>query len=105
MRVCLISHSPAKGGAERALLETVEVLKEHGVDCRVLLPEHGELSVELDKLGVPFAVIPYGLWMSWGNPSLLGRVKAAAKHLALIIPSIVFNSLSLTLKLQVSLIF
>jgi glycosyltransferase involved in cell wall biosynthesis len=63
MRVCFVSHSGGAGGAERSLLETIDVLAERGVDCRVVVPERGYLSAELRRRGVPCHVIPYTWWM------------------------------------------
>lgn len=79
MRVCFVSHSSKLGGAERVLLETVEVLKHHGVDCRVILPGLGEFSEALNCIDVPIAVVPGHSWVEWGNPSAWMRLKAALK--------------------------
>jgi len=86
MRVCFISHSSRVGGAEQVLLETVEVLKNGGIECFVLLPARGVLCEELTSLGIPYSVVPYGLWMGHGRQSLAERAKAAARHLALMLP-------------------
>jgi glycosyltransferase involved in cell wall biosynthesis len=77
MRICFVSHSGGSGGAERVLLETIELLQAHGVECRVLLPSGGHLCQELIRLGVPFSVISYPMWMGRGKFSFLARVKAA----------------------------
>jgi glycosyltransferase involved in cell wall biosynthesis len=73
--ICFISHSSGTGGAERVLLESVEALKQRGAECRVLLPEHGELCGELDKLGVPFSVVSFPMWMTRGRTGVLQRFK------------------------------
>jgi glycosyltransferase involved in cell wall biosynthesis len=75
--VCFVSHSSGGGGAERVLLETVEPLQSQGFGCRVLLPEEGPFCGELTRLGVPFSVISYPMWMGRGKASLGIRVKAA----------------------------
>jgi glycosyltransferase involved in cell wall biosynthesis len=77
LTICFISHSSGTGGAERVLLESIEALKQRGAECRVLLPERGELCLELDKLGVPFAVVSFPLWMSRGRTGPLQWLKAA----------------------------
>lgn len=74
--MCFVSHSSRDGGAERILLETIELLCGQGIDCKVLLPSEGPLSQSLTTLGVDFAVISFTLWMSRATPSLFLRVKA-----------------------------
>ena len=64
------------------LLETIEVLSDHGITCHVLLPEAGDLCNELTKLGVSFRIIPYGLWMSRGQQSRWMPMKSLVRHLA-----------------------
>jgi glycosyltransferase involved in cell wall biosynthesis len=90
MIIVFISHSGRIGGAERSLLETIEALNDQGMDCRVLLPEHGELSDELKSLYVPFSIIPYGLWVSRGKQNLRVRLAAVARHL-MTIPMILWK--------------
>lgn len=56
----LISHSPLKsGGAEKCLIEYSGVLNQAGHDCVVVLPARGELSTELSKVGIKWAVAEY----------------------------------------------
>lgn len=84
MKVCFISHSSAKGGAERALLELLEALKENGVECCVLLPSDGPLVNELKKLEVDFCTLPYKWWMGVNSP-LWKRMGRAIINLAVTI--------------------
>ena len=62
MVVCLVSHTANSGGAERSLLDLVEALAGRGVDCRVISPEHGDLTDQLDARGVPYAVSYFRPW-------------------------------------------
>jgi len=64
MRVCFVSHSAGKYGAELALLELLSGLTELGVDCKVLVPERGPLLVALDRLHIEWQVIGYPHWIS-----------------------------------------
>lgn len=64
MRVCFISHSAGRYGAELALLELLQGLAKEGVDCKVLVPEKGPLLIALDELHVEWRVIGYPVWMS-----------------------------------------
>ena len=85
MKVCFISHSSAKGGAERALLELLEALKGNGVECCVLLPSDGPLVNELKKLGVDFCTLPYKWWMGVKTP-FWKRLGRTVINLAVTIP-------------------
>lgn len=62
MRVCFISHTAGRGGAELALLELVQGLIAEGVDCKVLVPKRGPLLEALDRLHVEWKIISYP-WM------------------------------------------
>jgi glycosyltransferase involved in cell wall biosynthesis len=64
MRVVFVSHNSQAGGAERAMLELIDGLREQGVVCSVLLREKGWLVEELNRRNLPFAVIPYRWWCS-----------------------------------------
>jgi glycosyltransferase involved in cell wall biosynthesis len=76
MKVCFISHSAAKGGAERSLLELVDVLREKGIEGYVVLPVHGPLVEELTKRGIAFCILPYKWWMGKDSPTWkrMGRI-------------------------------
>lgn len=64
MRICFISHSAKRYGAELALLELLRGLVELGVDCKVLVPERGPFLTELDQLHIEWRVIGYPRWAS-----------------------------------------
>lgn len=64
MRICFISHSAKKGGAERSLLELLRALKKRKVEMYVILPTYGDLYDELRNLGITISIIPYCWWMS-----------------------------------------
>lgn len=66
MRVCFVSHTAAMGGAERALLELMDGLQAKGVTCFALVPNQGPLTRQIERRGVPYAVIHY---RSWAVPS------------------------------------
>lgn len=61
--VCIVSHSPGKGGAEFSMLMLIDALKDLGCHCNVFLPNSGPLVAELEKRQVNYAIIHYGLWM------------------------------------------
>lgn len=52
MRVCFISHSAGRYGAELALLELLQGLVKLGVRCLVLVPQKGPILGELDRMNI-----------------------------------------------------
>ena len=64
MRVCFISHTAGRYGAELALLELLQGLIKLNVTCLVLVPAKGPLLMELDNLNVEWRVIAYPPWIS-----------------------------------------
>jgi glycosyltransferase involved in cell wall biosynthesis len=64
MRVCFISHSAKRYGAELALLELLRGLVELGVDCKVIVPERGPFLAALDRLHIEWRIIGYPRWAS-----------------------------------------
>lgn len=81
MRVCFIAHSSAHDGAGRALLETVEALKAHGVDCQVFLPRPGTIQEKLSALDVPYSVLKYCWWMGKEGDPWTMRLRRTARNL------------------------
>lgn len=77
MRICFVSHSAKLGGAERVLLETIEILRSQGIECRVILPERGDFCTEVARLRVPYAVVSFAHWMGRGRPTFARRLEAA----------------------------
>jgi glycosyltransferase involved in cell wall biosynthesis len=86
MKIVFVSHSSRLGGAERVLLETIEVLRDRGIGCCVLVPTQGDLCIELSRLGVEFRVISFGLWMTRIGTPLGTRLKSAVSIAAAVIP-------------------
>ena len=87
MRVCFITNATQLGGAERVLLETIDAVKDRGIECRVLLPGEGELSHELKLIHVPYVFFDGGSWVTWHEPSLWNRAKAALKIAGRLLPA------------------
>jgi glycosyltransferase involved in cell wall biosynthesis len=85
MRICFVSHGSGRGGAEEVLLETLECLKESGVDCRVLMPGDRGLGEDLRRLGIPYQEVPYWCWM--GHKTILDRLQVAARNVLLSVPA------------------
>jgi glycosyltransferase involved in cell wall biosynthesis len=80
MKVCFIAHSSADEGAGRALIETIEALKDRGVECSVFLPRLGTIQEELSRLDTPYFVFKYCWWMGKGDP-LTMRLRRTARNL------------------------
>ena len=64
MRICFISHSAGRYGAELALLELLQGLLRSGIEVLVLVPKKGPLLDELDRLNIEWRIIGYPVWMS-----------------------------------------
>jgi glycosyltransferase involved in cell wall biosynthesis len=79
MTVCFISNASALGGAERVLLETISLLKQRGVQCRVIAGGQGELVQALTAADVPCAVHRVGSWVGWEKQSVWKQVKTVVK--------------------------
>ena len=79
MRVCFISNSLRIGGAERVLLETVDVLKEQGLECLVLVPGEGPFSEELSRRAIAYR-IAFSSWLALlPLPTVWQRCKSALR--------------------------
>jgi glycosyltransferase involved in cell wall biosynthesis len=85
LKICFISNCSRIGGAERVLLETIDIFRERDIDCCVLLPGEGVFAQELLRRGIPYAIVRSASLTSSGKPSPWGRVKAAIR-LAVVIP-------------------
>ncbi len=73
IKICFISHSSEKGGAENALIELIDILKTWGIKAYVILPSYGPLIEELKIRDVEFHVERYYWWLS-GKLSLPNRL-------------------------------
>lgn len=82
MRVCFISHSAGRYGAELALLELLQGLTKLNVTCLVLVPAKGPLLAELDGLNIEWRVIRYPPWIS-RRSSLAHRIGRMLKAFAI----------------------
>ncbi len=86
MKICFISHSSAKGGAERSLIELIDSLKTKGVDAFVIIPSYGLLVKEFKSRGIAFRIIPYRWWMSNKESPFLKRIAKIVLNFAMVIP-------------------
>jgi glycosyltransferase involved in cell wall biosynthesis len=82
MRVCFVSHTAGRYGAELALLELLQGLIKLNVTCLVLVPAKGPLLTELDRLEIEWQVISYPPWIS-RRSSLAHRMGRTFKALAI----------------------
>jgi len=90
MKICFVSHSAERHGAELALLEIIDVVRGAGMECLVVLPSEGILCEELAKRNVPFEILEYDWWLSPGKRvdrrlgSAIRNAKAAVRLSSLI---------------------
>ncbi len=83
MRICFISHSAGRYGAELALLELLQGLIKLGVNCLVLVPEKGPLLVELDRLNIEWRVVSYPRWSSRSKWPLFRLIRTTLMSLVM----------------------
>ena len=87
MRVCFVSHTAGKGGAEFALLELLQGLVAEGVDCKVLVPKKGPLLAAFDQLHIEWKVIGYPFWVAGARRRWMpGRILRTVRTLLLAVP-------------------
>ena len=85
MRVCFVSHTAGRYGAELALLELLQGLISLHVTCLVLVPAKGPLLIELDRLNIEWRVVRFPPWIS-RRSSLLHRIGRTIKALVISVP-------------------
>ena len=87
MRVCFVSHTAGKGGAEFALLELLQGLVAEGVDCTVLVPRKGPLLSALDQLQIEWKIVGYPFWVAGARRRWMsGRILRTVRTLLLAVP-------------------
>jgi len=74
VKVCFISHSAERGGAESSLLELVDALSRRGIRSSCVLPRRGALNELLADRGVETIVVPFKWWVHRGK-SFLRRAR------------------------------
>ena len=79
MKICIVSHSAGIDGAERVLIETVEVLQEAGLECVVVFPEQGPLVLAVAERGIECMVLWSEPWVSSEDIRTLSRRLSAAR--------------------------
>ena len=87
MRVCFVSHSADRYGAELALLELLQGLVAEGVDCKVLVPKKGLMLAALDHLQIEWKIIGYPFWAAGPRRQWMpGRILRTVRTLLLAVP-------------------
>jgi glycosyltransferase involved in cell wall biosynthesis len=85
MKVCFISHSASRGGAELSLLDLVDALAKRGVHCSCVLPSPGTLTDLLADRGIETAIVKYKPWVHKG-PRVLRRAQRTLRNLQALLP-------------------
>lgn len=67
LKISIISHSSSKGGAEKAVLDMIDILMKQDVIVHVVLPEDGLLEKELISRGVSYDKIGMQWWTNDGE--------------------------------------
>lgn len=87
MRVCFVSHSAERGGAERSLLDTIRALSSRGVACSVLVPAPGPLVSDLEREGVRALCVAYRWWVAGEGSPAWRRAARIVWNLAAALPA------------------
>ena len=85
VKVCFISHSSAKGGAEKALPKLLEALQSKGLKVYVLLPAYGPMAEDLRDRNITFCIYPYRTWMR-PHVSFWKRIRRTIFNFLLVVP-------------------
>ncbi len=80
LRVSFITHYTELYGANLSLLNLIEGLSRYGVRAHVICPEPGDLLAELDRRGIPAAVLPFEWWVSTRR-TMLGTATRLVRNL------------------------
>lgn len=80
MKLCFVAHLNDLSGANRSLVDLVNVLKKSN-DITVIVPRRGELQKHLLRTGIKCVVIPSGMWMYSKYESKLKIVAKAASNI------------------------
>ncbi len=68
MKICyIVSTAEVAGGANRSLLEMIELIKLKGHECVVLCPSYGSMTDELQNRNIAYKVISYKNSIRFGN--------------------------------------
>ena len=82
MRICFVSHSTGRHGAEQALLELLEGLIKLGVSCLVIVPKKGPLLIELNRRNIEWKIMGYSKFRITGYPRWLSKPRPAPYRFA-----------------------
>jgi glycosyltransferase involved in cell wall biosynthesis len=63
-KVWFVAHQAELGGAERSLLDMIDVFVEMGANCHVIVPDTGPFTKKLSERGISFTVVAYRWWVS-----------------------------------------
>lgn len=88
MRVCFVTSSFGEflSGADRSLLETLDLLQDRGVQCFALLHPRGALRSELIHREIPHRTLPYRPWMAGRESPGWKRLGRIVLNSSLLIP-------------------
>jgi glycosyltransferase involved in cell wall biosynthesis len=88
MRICFISHTAwDQGGAEKSLLDLIDVIHSDKIVCSVILPSKGPLCAELEKRRLRWSVLPFKRW-NGKRSSHVGLLWAIMVNCSMLLPLI-----------------
>ena len=86
LKIGFVSHSAERGGAERYLVDLIELLGEQGVRAAVAIPRRGPLIEELSRLDTAWSAIPFHWWARRYDKPVLHRAARQAVNAGAALP-------------------
>lgn len=81
-KIWFIAHKSEFGGAERCLLEMIEVMCDLGAACEVIVPGKGPFTDKLQNRQINYKEVHYRWWVSLNNSSLRRYARKVINYLA-----------------------
>lgn len=81
--VWFVSHTAEMGGAERCMLEMIDVFIDLGANCNVIVPEDGKLINELESRDINCKIIHYRWWVSPNRNSIRKFIRRVVNYKAI----------------------
>jgi len=79
LKILLFSHDGGGiGGASKSFISVIKGMKVNGHDLFIILPEKGNLIDVLEKMDIPYEIIPFKWWIrpaKYYTPRFLSKVK------------------------------
>jgi len=86
--ILIFSHSSSLGGAERSMINLVDILLNQGFSALIVLPGRGPIEKELRRMSIPFLVVRY-CWWAWPEKITAGQYLQSIHNVVSYLPRFV----------------